>query len=94
MDEKGNYVDKYSFQEISKDKWLYFSHTGYPSGSVLYPTPDGNILKLLDYLVHINNILGQNKQFHIIPFDTADLNFDGRYIKEELVVKRSDGYDN
>lgn len=87
-DEKGNYAGKYSFQEISKDKWSYFSSTGYLSGSILYPTPNGNILKLLDYLVHINDILGQSKQFYIVPFDTDDLDFDSKCITEELIVGR------
>ena len=87
-DEKGNFADKYSFQEISKDKWSYFSSTRYLSGSILYPTPNDNIIKLLDYLVHMNDILGQSKQFFIVPFDITDLDFDSECIEEELVVGR------
>lgn len=88
VDEKGNHVDGYSFLQVAKDTWLYFSNTGYPEGSVLYPTPDHKgILELRDYLIHMSKKLGLSKHFFIVPLDADNLDFNGRKIVDEVKVE-------
>lgn len=91
IDEKGNFVDEYSFQKESqgkgrKPKWYYYSETGYMSGRVLYCDINGNIQKILNYLIHMNEKLKQNKVFSIVPIDISNLKFDGEILEEELCV--------
>ena len=88
MDEKGHYVDKYSFQidPVNSFKWLYFSYVGYKYGSTLYGNNTGEIVDLLDYLEDMSSGLRLHKRFSIVAIDRCNLDFNEVILREEFVL--------
>jgi hypothetical protein len=91
QDEQGNFVDRYSFQKTpsqvrgKKSKWYYFSYTDYISGMYMYPDSTGIITDILNYLIHTNDKLKLDKQFHIVEVDIDNFDGRGKIIKEEIM---------
>ena len=88
IDEKGHFVDCYSFQPDDKNpfKWYYFSQEGYVWGSVLYGSDGYEIQILLDHLKRTSKRYGLRKVFRIVAVDKGDLGFGGKILREEFWI--------